>query len=155
MSKKGTYYGVYDADGGIIGELTYMCEKVFTRKHCFLCDITHGLLTMRGEWKDAVSAFPHDFELLHLNEQPAAMQAFTEGRAPCVLREENGSYHMVLSRDALEEIDTPAELFAALLSAHSGDASDTEPPVPEVGAEATDAATAARTSFTHARSLFS
>ena len=34
-------YGVYHADGGIIGELAYVWGKIRGTAHCALCDITH------------------------------------------------------------------------------------------------------------------
>ena len=34
--------GVYNANGGIVGELSYVLGKVKGSAHCALCDISHG-----------------------------------------------------------------------------------------------------------------
>ena len=34
-------WGVYHADGGLIGELKYVAGALFKGQHCSLCDITH------------------------------------------------------------------------------------------------------------------
>ena len=41
--KVDTVWGVYHADGGIMGELRYVIGAVFQGNHCSLCDITHKL----------------------------------------------------------------------------------------------------------------
>ena len=40
--------GIYDADGGIFGEIKYFAGKIFANQHCSLCDITHG--KSKNEW---------------------------------------------------------------------------------------------------------
>lgn len=34
--------GVYDADGGLLGELAYLTGRILGIAHCALCEITHG-----------------------------------------------------------------------------------------------------------------
>lgn len=45
--------GVYDADGTAWGELRYWIGARVGRAHCSLCDITHGLVHERAEWRAA------------------------------------------------------------------------------------------------------
>ena len=42
--------GVYDVDGGLLGEAAYVWGKVRGTRHCALCDITHGRVRRRPEW---------------------------------------------------------------------------------------------------------
>ena len=41
--------GVYDADGGLLGEAAYVWGKVRGTRHCALCDITHRRVRRRPE----------------------------------------------------------------------------------------------------------
>ena len=43
--------GVYDADGSLRGELTYWVGARLGRRHCALCDITHGIVRERQDWR--------------------------------------------------------------------------------------------------------
>jgi len=36
------YVGIYNADGSLLGEVSYVLAKYTGRGHCELCDITHG-----------------------------------------------------------------------------------------------------------------
>lgn len=38
--------GVYDADGTVLGELSYFVKARLGRAHCSLCDITHGVVLL-------------------------------------------------------------------------------------------------------------
>ncbi len=60
-------YGVYNADGGIVGELSYVIGKIRGTAHCALCDITHGKVSKKKEWKRCAKELPAHIELLHLN----------------------------------------------------------------------------------------
>jgi hypothetical protein len=43
--------GVYNANSTITGELAYFIGAGLGSAHCALCDITHGLVRERPEWK--------------------------------------------------------------------------------------------------------
>lgn len=61
--------GVYNARGGLLGEISYVTGKLAGATHCALCDITHGLNPLgRKEWKQALHCLPIPIELVHLNE---------------------------------------------------------------------------------------
>lgn len=42
--------GIYDADGGLRGEMSYVVGKLLGRAHCGLCDITHSAVRRRRAW---------------------------------------------------------------------------------------------------------
>ena len=65
-----TLWGVYHADGGLLGELAYVVGKLRGTAHCGLCDITHGSVRVKPEWKTLEASLDIPFKLVHLNEQP-------------------------------------------------------------------------------------
>ena len=58
--------GVYDADGSLAGELSYWIGARLGRRHCALCDITHGLVREKPEWKDVLDRLPVEFDAVHI-----------------------------------------------------------------------------------------
>ena len=95
-------YGIYHADGGIIGELSYVWGKITGTAHCSLCDITHKAISMKRDWKNFTNSLDVDFELLHLNEQTQVLADFTAGKTPCVVGEELGEMKILVDAESLE-----------------------------------------------------
>ena len=61
--------GVYNAEGSLKGELTYLLKKTLGRGHCSLCDLTHGWSPrMKRSWREACDQSPLEVNLLHLDE---------------------------------------------------------------------------------------
>jgi hypothetical protein len=79
--------GVYDADSTLRGELGYWIGARLGRRHCSLCDITHGSVRERPEWKACRAGLPVPFDTFHRNDQPDAIRAASGGKAPVVLAE--------------------------------------------------------------------
>jgi hypothetical protein len=77
--------GVFDANGGLLGELSYVVGKAIGRAHCGLCDITHSPWRRKPEWDRFTHALPVPFELVHRDERDAAVLAATAGQTPCVV----------------------------------------------------------------------
>jgi len=108
--------GVYDANGSIPGEIAYWVGARLGSRHCALCEITHGLVREKQEWRDCKSRLPVPFEGLHLDEIPAEMATVVAGRAPCVVAERaDGSLEIVIDRDQLERCDGEPERLARLV----------------------------------------
>lgn len=106
--------GVYDADGGLRGELAYLAGK-FRGQHCSLCDITHSPVRRRRDWDDYVSSLPVPLEVVHRNERDADMTAATSGLEPCVAAEcPDGSIVIVLDDAALQGAGDVRGFSAAL-----------------------------------------
>lgn len=75
--------GVYDADGGLLGEAAYVWGKIRGTRHCALCDLTHGLVRRKPEWDQMVADLGIPMDLWHLNELPDDVrQAVAECGAP-------------------------------------------------------------------------
>jgi len=79
--------GVYDADGTVRGELAYWVGARLGRTHCSLCEITHGLVRERSDWKACRAGLPVRFDTYHRNDQPALVRLATDDVAPAVIAE--------------------------------------------------------------------
>lgn len=80
------YIGVYNADGGLSGEVRYIVGHLLGRVECALCDITHSPVRRKREWDDFVAGLGVPFRLYHLNEMPAEVaQVVAEVGSPVVM----------------------------------------------------------------------
>ena len=79
--------GVYDADGSVLGELKYFVGARLGRAHCSLCDVTHGLVRERPEWRATRDRLRAPFVTFHRDDQPPSVRAATAGDLPAVLAE--------------------------------------------------------------------
>lgn len=84
--------GVYDAKGGVRGELSYILRSRLGGQHCALCDITHGVLHERVAWRRCRSALPVPFDLFHRRDQPVALRLVAGDRAPVVAAETDAGF---------------------------------------------------------------
>jgi len=112
-----TLYGIYHANGGLMGELAYVVGKLVGTAHCALCDITHAGFREKKAFRACSSQLPMPFELLHLNEQPAELGKFTHGKTPCVVWADQGGFVMALDPEALESCDGDVVSFERKLLA--------------------------------------
>lgn len=103
--------GVYNADGGILGEVRYAVGKIRGQAHCGLCDITHRGVRVRTEWAEEVARLGVPFDLVHRNERSADVVVASAGREPCVLAEAGDGLHLVLGPAALERVDGDVAAF--------------------------------------------
>jgi len=104
-------WGVYHADGGIVGELRYVFGKIRGTAHCALCDITHSYVSEKKTMKECRSKSPVPFHLVHLNEQSEGLQSITEGMTPCVVAETDEDFQIILFSDELEECNRKEDWF--------------------------------------------
>ena len=108
-------YGIYHADGGLVGELAYIFGKYTGNVHCSLCDITHNKITMKKEWKLFSKEFPIPFDLLHLNERPESLISESDNHTPCVLAQTENKTFILLSPEELENCDKSVNKFKTIL----------------------------------------
>jgi len=103
--------GVYNADGGLVGELRYVVGKVLGRTHCALCDLTHGSVSMSPEWKRAADRISTPIVLLHLNERPEDVRRASDDTVPCVLARVGDELVVLLGPDDLEACEQRVDEF--------------------------------------------
>ena len=110
--------GVYDADGSVLGELTYVVGHALGRRSCSLCEITHGRLRRRPDFDAAVARLGVPVELVHRDERTPALAALTGDRLPGVVAEGDGEQLVLLDRVALVACaGDPEALVTAVRSA--------------------------------------
>jgi hypothetical protein len=95
--------GVYDADSTLRGELSYWIGARLGRRHCSLCDITHGSVRQRPEWVACRAGLPVAFDTYHRNDQPDTVRDASGDTTPVVVAETEQGLTVLLS---------PAELDA-------------------------------------------
>ncbi|MGG5259972.1 hypothetical protein [Phycicoccus avicenniae] len=89
--------GVYDADGGVLGELAYVVGHALGRAECALCDVTHGGLRRRPAWDALARSLPVPVRLVHRNElSDAERRAVADSGLPAVLGACADGTHTVL-----------------------------------------------------------
>lgn len=109
--------GVYDADGGLLGEAAYVWGKLRGTRHCGLCDITHATARRKPAWDALVARLPMRFTLLHLNEltDDIASAVQTNG-APVVLGRHDGGLLLLLSPADIDEAAGDVVAFERVLT---------------------------------------
>ncbi len=110
-----SFVGIYDADGGLSGELRYVAGKLLGRGKCALCDITHGWNPMGSKsWKQARSVSDVDLELVHRNEASAEQLAATTG-LPAIVRHRDGHWSEIATASELAQyVGAPDALLERL-----------------------------------------
>jgi hypothetical protein len=109
--------GVYDADGGLRGEVSYVVGKLLGRRHCGLCDITHSPVRRRPEWDAMAARLDVPIRLAHLNElSPPERAVVDEAGAPVVLVLDSGGARPLLQRDELESAGGDVGRFEQLVT---------------------------------------
>lgn len=108
--------GVYDADGGLLGEAAYVWGRLRGTRHCTLCDITHSPLRRRPEWDAMVASLPVPVRLLHANELDADLaDAVERAGAPVVLARTSAAWEVLVTGEELGEMAGSVERTGALL----------------------------------------
>lgn len=110
-------YGIYHANGGLLGKLTYIAGKLMGQSQCALCDITHDMVREKEAFKNCAKQLPLPITNVHLNEQPTSLKAFTIGKSPCVVLEKEGLFLMALNREQLENCKGDVTAFEQRLKA--------------------------------------
>lgn len=112
--------GVYKADGGFVGELSYFLGHLIGTRECSLCDITHSPVKKKNEFKAFEKRLLADFEisvrLVHMNERTDEELKASRGREPCVLlQHEDGSLSMFLDFVELKAVNGSVKSFEKLV----------------------------------------
>jgi hypothetical protein len=113
--------GVYEANGGLFGELQYIAARVTGRGHCSLCDVTHRGVRPKTEWEAFRRGLSIPLELVHLNERSEAVREATEKATPCVLGQVGEELVTLLGPDDLEACRGEVGAFAVRLDRAAAD----------------------------------
>ncbi len=112
------YLGVYDADGGLAGELRYVVGHLLGTAECALCDITHSPVRRKRSWDAMVASLPVPFDLRHRNElTDVEQQALADMTLPTVVAElADGSHIELLGIEDLRACGGDVDAFATRLT---------------------------------------
>jgi hypothetical protein len=120
--------GVYDADSTLWGEVSYWVGARLGRRHCSLCEITHGAIRQRPEWTACQDQLPAVFDAHHRNDQPDEVREAAGGQAPVVVAETDaGRLVVVLTPTDLEACEGSIERLTTAIERsleHLGIATD-------------------------------
>ena len=108
-------FGIYQANGGVIGEISYVFRKLVLNENCSLCKVTHGGLIRKSDWKEYLSKLNIHFELLHINEQPSDMASYTKGKTPCIIADIGGNYVSLMNSGIIDGCNGSVEKFSRIL----------------------------------------
>lgn len=109
--------GVYDADGTPWGELTYWIGARLGRRHCSLCDVTHGSFTEKTEWRECRAALSVPFTTYHRDDQPDDVRSCIGGRLPAVVARTADGVTMFVTPDELDGCNGSPQALRALIAA--------------------------------------
>tara|TARA_Y100000816_G_C25954507_1_gene498022 strand:- start:455 stop:838 length:384 start_codon:yes stop_codon:yes gene_type:complete len=104
-------YCIYNANGTLFGELSYLFKKAFLGFKCPMCDITHRTLIKKKHWIKKIHSFQYNLEAVHLNEQPSEIKKFTNQISPCVIAIYENSFKLLLDSKELSLIHGDVNLF--------------------------------------------
>lgn len=105
--------GVYDADGSLAGEISYVVGKILRVRHCSLCDITHSPVRRKKEWDDFVRTVGVPVTVLHRDEiGPDRAALWSLGEFPLVAARIGQDYRLLLSSAELSEMDGSVTTFS-------------------------------------------
>ena len=107
--------GIYNAKGSLIGELQYFFGKIRGTAHCALCDITHGRLKEKSDFKKCKQDLDMPLELLHLDELDPELEKFAKD-APCIIGKINESFELLINSEELENCKSSVDSFSNLLN---------------------------------------
>ena len=107
--------GIYDADGSLRGELSYWIGARLGHRHCSLCEITHGSIRERKDWRECRAAMPIPFDTVHRDESSLEVLEATEGKLPAVVALTPDRAVLLLGPEELEKCaGSPVALIDAV-----------------------------------------
>ncbi len=109
--------GVYDANGSLAGELSYWVGARLGKRHCALCEVTHGLFREKEEWNRLATELPVPFTAVHLDEREQSVIEAGEGQIPCVVGHfDDGSAKIIAGPAEIEACEGEPRRFFELLT---------------------------------------
>ncbi len=96
--------GIYNADGGLSGELRYAVDKILGRSDCGLCELTHGWNAFgKRSWREACRASSVPIELIH-RDVATEPQLAAAGSLPAVLVGDEGAWRLAADRELIASL---------------------------------------------------
>ena len=109
------FVGIYNADGTVLGEISYIVAKYTGRGHCELCDITHGTFRRKRSWDVACEQAGITIDLLHRDEATPD-QLHAAGELPAIVGNDGDAWRLVAGPAELAACNGDPERLMALLT---------------------------------------
>jgi hypothetical protein len=115
-----SFTAVYNADGGIIGEVRYVIGHLLGMAECSLCDITHSPVRRKPEWDRMLAHLRVPVTVLHRNElDTSLLVAIGQTPLPAVFAHHaDGTITVALSAERLGAIGGSVSEFERAILAH-------------------------------------
>ena len=114
MKNLKTIYFVYDADGGVLNEITYWIDKnILNKKNtCELCDISHGKFFAKSEWLKFIKELrtQHKVVVLHRNELPKKIEE-KNYQLPSVIIETEEKMIEIFNKFSFQDLNTSLSII--------------------------------------------
>lgn len=115
--------GVFDADGTLRGEVTYVVMHLVGRAECALCDITHGRVRRKRDFDAMRKRIGLPFDLVHRDELDTALRPLVTDRLPCVIARGDRGDRILLGPEELRscrgEVDSLERVLREAIDAPS------------------------------------
>jgi hypothetical protein len=105
--------GIYDANSTLRGEIAYWVGAKLGRRHCALCEITHGSVRERPEWRTGTTGLSVPFDTYHRDDQPDPVRIAAAGQAPVIVAETMAGHLLLLTGDDLDACDGSTDRLVA------------------------------------------
>ena len=126
--------GVYDADGGLLGEAAYVWGRLRGSRHCSLCDITHSPWRRKPAWDAMAAELPVPMRLRHRNELDQGLAAVVARvGVPVVLARAADEWRVIVRNDELTAMSGSVDRLGMLLRERLRTGADGERPSPATG----------------------
>ncbi|MBC7594909.1 MAG: hypothetical protein H7288_13390 [Kineosporiaceae bacterium] len=115
------YSAIYNADGGIVGEVRYVIGHLLGITECALCDITHSPVRRKPEWDRMLARLGAPMTVLHRNEvDPSLLASIGTTQLPAVFAHHpDGTVTVALSAQELTAMGGSVSAFEAALTGRS------------------------------------
>jgi hypothetical protein len=87
---------IFDANSGVWDAFVDSAKKVLRINGCALCQITHGLVTEKSEWRECQEALGVPIEYLHKDELTDELRPLVEGKLPAIVADHEGEMTLLL-----------------------------------------------------------
>jgi hypothetical protein len=110
-------YGIYNADGGLVGEARYVIGHLLGLTSCSLCDITHSPIRRKPEWDAMVATLDIPLTVLHRNELTPELSDWVSSiMLPAIVgKSKTGDFVLVLDAERLEQPAGSVSAFQTIL----------------------------------------
>lgn len=105
--------GVYNADGGLVGEARYVVGHLLGLTSCSLCDITHSPIRRKPEWDAMVQKLSVPITVVHKNELSPELSVWLEDvTLPVVVGvDTDGDFQIVVDHETLDNSGGSVQTF--------------------------------------------